>query len=202
MAIVQKNQIIFRFIKPTCYAKYAFLDEHMDKLKRGHGILIAQLDEFGDKLVAIPLRSKLNPKFKDKKIRYIVPFETYEIEGEEYLKGLDISKLLLVDEVDVDLVSNFDLDGREKEYYLENKNKIFTRTVNYINSYVKNCNTHEAVIKEILSNEKKEYSELPKGLQRFILNYQYSTLRNYHSDFDIDVLSIKEIRDFMKLYSR
>lgn len=201
MAIVQKNQIIFRFIKPTCYTKYAFLDEHMDKLKRGHGILIAQLDEFGDKLVAIPLRSKLNPKFKDKKIRYIVPFKTYEFDGAEFLKGLDISKLLLVDEADVDLVSNFDLDGREKEYYLEKKNKIFTRTVNYINSYVKYCNTHEALIKEILSNEKKEYSELPKGLQRFILNYQYSTLINYHSDFGIDVLSIQEIRDFMKLYS-
>lgn len=201
MAIVQKNQIIFRFIKPSCYTKYAFLDEHMDKLKRGHGILIAQLDEFGDKLVAIPLRSKLNPKFKDKKIRYIVPFETYEVEGAEFLKGLDISKLLIIDEADVDLVSNFDLDGREKEHYLENKNTIFTRTVNYINSYVKYCDTHEAVIKEILSNEKKEYSELPKGLQRFILNYQYSTLRNYHSDFGIDVLSIQEIRDFMKLYS-
>lgn len=196
MAIVKKNQIIFRKIKVDCYKHYCFLDECMEKYKRGHSIVVLTIESLDNLLVAIPLRSKLKPF--QAKFNYIIPYKEYEDKGTKYLKGMDLSKLLIVKEEHIDLTTTFQLDKEEKDFYLANKNKIFGQIKRYLTSYKNGCNK---VAEYINKNESfEEFSELPINIQRFVRNYKYSTLRNFQDNLKIESITIEELRDFLSNY--
>ena len=63
-------------------------------------------------------------------------------------------------------------DIEEKRFYLNNSNRIFTRVKNYVQKYIDICN-------------KIEQNKLIA--KRTLQPYQYSTLRNFHSELGIAI---------------
>ena len=182
MKKIEKNTIYFRLFEDAFFDKYEYMDEFLKKNARGHGVLLLN---YLDLLVAVPLRSSLNPHIK--KRQYIFPYEVWiKGDGKEYLKAMDFSKLLIITKEDLRGSIGFIFrDNKEKEYYQENYNKIIMRLTRYITDYVKLCD------------------KIDKGEQvslRKLKLYRYSTLRNFHSELKINI-SKHDLIETLKKYS-
>lgn len=149
------------------YREMSTLDEFQEDKNRGHGILIININ---DLLVAIPLRSKLKAHMQ--KAKHIIPYKTYHINGKEYLKGLDLSKMTFIEPKHVAYNKNYIFkDRNEKTFYLDNFNRIKLRINNYINNYIEVC-------KKI---------ELSLDVSSPIRKYRFTTLKNFHSELGIQI---------------
>lgn len=152
------------------FSDFEKLDEFQKDSSRGHGVMVMDINNL---LIAIPLRSSLFPYME--KAKHLFPYECYirKSDGKEYLKALDFSKLTLINEdhVKKDVPYIFK-DNKEKQFYLDNFNRIQLRVSNYIKTYIRICSD----IKE--KKTLKPYTLKP---------YKYSTLRNFHSQLKIDI---------------
>lgn len=169
MKKLMKNTIYFRLFEDSFFDKYEQMDEFLKKNTRGHGVLLVN---YLDLLVAVPLRSSLNPNIR--KQRYIFPYEVWtKKDGKKYLKAMDFSKLIIVSKGDLRKSIGFVFrDNEEKKYYQENYNKIMMRLTKYITDYV------------------TLYHKIDKGEQvsfRKLKMYRYSTIRNFHSELKINI---------------
>mgnify|MGYP000884531232 CR=1 FL=1 len=76
-----------------------------------------------------------------------------------------------------------EIDPANKEFYLKNSNRIFTRVKNYVQTYINICSK----------------IELEKPItKRTLRPYQYSTLRNFHSELGISISKEKFISQLKK----
>jgi protein AbiQ len=168
--MVQSNTLYFHTLKQSFYQKYKNYDEFQEDPNRGHGIMIYKT---GNLIVAIPLRSKLKPNTS--RHPNIMPYKTYicSDDGREYLAGMDLSKLLIIEEDCIDTTNNFIFrDENEKAFYFKSFNRIHTKLTNYIEKYIRIC------------------SDIKNGnaLTEMILRpYRFSTLRNFHSELGIEL---------------
>lgn len=168
MQKISKNTIYFRLPGPIFFNKYKHKEEFLKKNTRGHGIVLTSCLNL---LVAIPLRSSLNPKMKEK--AHIYPYKVFTKNGKQYLKGLDFSKLLIISKSDLQGSSGYVFqDNDEKKFYIENFNNIITRLNNYITGYINMC-------ARIENNQDVSRTQLKL--------YRYSTIRNFHSDLKINI---------------
>ncbi len=89
------------------------------------------------------------------------------------LKTLDFSKLTIIDEkyIDYSRIYHFK-NPNEKNFYLKNSNRSFSRVKNYVNKYIEICSM----------------SENGDTLTFRTLNpYRFSTLRNFHKELGIAI---------------
>ena len=162
-----KNSLYFMLMNDKYYDEMSNLDEFQEDHHRGHGILIVDIS---DLLIAIPLRSKLKPYMR--KSKHIFPYETYIIKNKTFLKGLDLSKITIIQEHHVDLNKNYLFkDIEEKQFYLNNFNRLKLRVNNYINGYIDVCNKIENKI----------------DVSSPIRKYRYTTLKNFHKELNINI---------------
>lgn len=165
-----KNTLYFSLMNTQYFNEYESLDEFQKDINRGHGVMVIDIN---DLLIAIPLRSSLSPFMT--KAKHLFPYGIYtkESDGEEYLKALDFSKLTIIKEEHVDTNTNYIFkDSNEKQFYLNNFNRIQLRVRNYIKSYQNICT-------KISKNEElKKHTLTP---------YRFSTLRNFHEELDIEI---------------
>lgn len=181
MKKIEKNTIYFRLFEDSFFDKYEHMDEFLKKNSRGHGVLLLN---YLDLLVAVPLRSSLNPNIE--KQRYIFPYEVWtKDDGKKYLKAMDFSKLLIISKEDLRGSIGFIFrDHKEKEYYQNNYNKIMMRLTKYITDYVALCD-------KIDKGERVSFRKLKL--------YRYSTIRNFHSELQINISKrnfIEELKNY------
>ena len=134
-------------------------------------------------LIAIPLRSGISANLRN--ARNIFPYVTYERnDGRQCLKALDFSKLTIIEKKHIDYLRIYHFsDIEEKKFYLKNSNRIFTRVKNYVQTYINICSK----------------IELEKPIMKRTLQpYQYSTLRNFHSELGISISKEKFISQLKK----
>ncbi|MDF7638267.1 hypothetical protein PT285_02310 [Lactobacillus sp. ESL0791] len=163
------NTIYFYLMTDRFFSDFSNYDEFERKSNRGHGVISFAIN---NELLAIPLRSSLSPKLIN--ARHLFPYKVYQkANGNKYLKALDLSKLMFIKEYHVNqTIEYFFQDPNEKQFYIKNINRIYTRTKNYIGTYIKICNKIDQG-KEIQKYELKKY--------------RYSTLRNFHSKLGIPI---------------
>lgn len=167
--MIKKNTLYFRLMKPSYFNDYKSLDEFQEDHLRGHGIMILDVD---DLLVAIPLRSGIPAYMKQAK--HIFFYEIYIKENKkECLKALDFSKLTIIEEKYLDNTRTYIFkDEKEKQFYLNNFNRIYSRVNSYVSSYKKICKNIEE----------------GKAITSYTLKpYRYSTLRNFHKELNIKI---------------
>lgn len=173
-----KNTLYFSLMNNKYFNEFESLDEFQKDNKRGHGVMIIDIN---DLLIAVPLRSSLSPYMN--KAKHLFPYEIYtkESDGKEYLKALDFSKLTIIKEEHVNTETTyFFKDNKEKKFYLDNFNRIQLRVNNYIKNYQKLCS---------------KIAE-QKSLTKYTLKpYRYSTLRNFHEELGISITK----DDFIKI---
>ena len=169
MSNINKNSLYFHLLTEDYFNIYNSLDEFQEDVSRGHGVMILGIN---DLLIAIPLRSGISENLKN--ARHIFPYTVYEkSDGRKCLKALDFSKLTIIKEehIDYSRVYHFK-DIEEKKFYLSNSNRIFTRVKNYVQKYIDICN-------------KIEQNKLIT--KQTLQPYQYSTLRNFHSELGVAI---------------
>lgn len=167
MSNINKNSLYFHLLTEDYFNMYRKLDEFQEDASRGHGVMILEINEL---LIAIPLRSGIPENLQN--ARHIFPYCAYERnDGKRCLKALDFSKLTIIEEryIDYSRVYHFK-DNDEKRFYLNNSNRIFMRVKNYVSKYIAICS-------------KIEQGELVTKIS--LRPYQYSTLRNFHSELGI-----------------
>lgn len=137
--MLAKGSLYFFFMNSSYFQDYGEIDEFQTDIQRGHGVTILEISP--EIMVAIPMRSSLRPYMKNQ--RHLFPYKVYEKEdGNEALKALDFSKLTIIDEKYIDKSTTyFFQDDAERSYYLENFDRISTLIKNYINSYIRMCET-------------------------------------------------------------
>lgn len=184
---MQLGQISFRLMTERFFNEMGQLDEFTKKSDRAHGIMLIKIST-SEKLIAIPLRSSLKKTQKNKP--YIIAYEIYDkIDSSKSttskaLKGLDMSKLLFIEEEHVDFTKVFKTnDAAEQQYYRDHYGQIYRRVTNYITKYQKQCN---------------DFSNLNEAAKKsFYYSYRFSTLVNFHEELKINT-SKDEIQTFFK----
>ncbi|UBH16586.1 hypothetical protein [Macrococcus armenti] len=162
------ESIYFHTMSEAYFEEMSNIDEFQENRFRGHGIMLITISEL---LVAIPIRSKLKPHLINAK--HVFPYRTYINDGNEYLKGMDFSKITIIEEYHVNKDTSFEFsESEEKQYYIDNFSRIRTRIKNYINGYIKMCE----MIKD--GQEVNLYT---------LKKYRYTTLRNFHSNLNISL---------------
>lgn len=167
--MIKKGSIYFHLMNNLYFDEFSSYKEFQNDFNRGHGVLIVDINSL---LIAIPLRSKIKPYFQNKK--HLFPYSQYvDDTGNLYLKALDFSKLMIIEEKHINKTTNYIFkDIKEKTFYLENFNRIYTRVNNYIQKYISLCNSIE-------NN---------KNISKYSLEpYRYSTLINFHDKLGINV---------------
>lgn len=166
--MISNNTLYFYLMNNQYYQDFSKYKEFQDDKNRGHGVLIIGIN---NRIVAVPLRSKLKPWQKNEK--HLFPYQTYFADGVEYLKALDFSKTIFIEEKHINKKTNYIFqDLNEKNFYIDNFKRIQLRLKNYINKYINLCN---------LIEEKKELTELQ------IKPYRYTTLTNFHKELGIKI---------------
>ena len=176
MSKINKNSLYFHLLTQEYFETYQELDEFQQDNDRGHGVMILDIN---NKLIAIPLRSGISDNLKNSS--HLFPYTTYRRHNEKMcLKAFDFSKLTIIKEKDIDNSKIYHFKNpNEKNFYLKNSNRIFSRVKNYVNKYIKICSRIE-------NGETVTF--------RTLTPYRFSTLRNFHNKLGI-VIS-KE--DFIK----
>lgn len=184
---IQLGQISFRLMTQRFFNEMGQLNEFTKKDHRAHGIMLIKIS-MSEKLIAIPLRSSLKKTQKNKP--YIIAYEIYDKTDpitsnvSKALKGLDMSKLVFIEEEYVDFTKVFKTsDEAEQQYYRDHYDQIYRRVTNYIAKYQKQCNDFSNL------NEKAKKS--------FYYNYRFSTLVNFHEELEINI-SKEEIQRFFE----
>ena len=180
MANINKNSLYFHLLMEDYFNTYKNLDEFQEDVARGHGVMILDIKNL---LIAIPLRSGISANLRN--ARHIFPYVTYERnDGRQCLKALDFSKLTIIEKKHIDYLRIYHFsDIEKKKFYLKNSNRIFTRVKNYVQTYINICSK----------------IELEKPItKRTLQPYQFSTLRNFHSELGISISKEKFISQLRK----
>lgn len=167
--MASKNTLYFMLMTEEYFTDYSELDEFEQKSDRGHGIMALRVNNL---IAAVPLRSSVPAWQKDE--RHLFVYKEYiKANGIECIKALDFSKLTFVDEkyIDKDRVYHFQ-DPEEKDFYLENTNRIFTRLNGYVRTYKRICD-------RIKNGQRVKKVDLKQ--------YRFSTLRNFHELLGIEI---------------
>lgn len=136
------------------------------------------------------MRSSLKPYQGNQ--RYIIKYKRYkryinEVD-KEFVKGLDLSKLLFINEDEIDFSATFTTtDREEQEFYRKRFDQIFLRSKHYIEKYIYLCNK----IDKLSDQEKQDFLKL----------FRFSTLRNFHQTLKISITeeSVEQhIEDFIE----
>ncbi|UXS36136.1 hypothetical protein [Staphylococcus delphini] len=169
MSKINKNSLYFHLLTQDYFDTYQYLDEFQEDNTRGHGVMILDIN---NQLIAIPLRSGISDKHRNSS--HLFTYTTYRRhDGKMCLKALDFSKLTIIDEkyIDYSRIYHFK-NPNEKNFYLKNSNRIFSRVKNYVNKYIEICSK----------------SENGDTLTFRTLNpYRFSTLRNFHKELGIAI---------------
>lgn len=173
--MIKNNTLYFYLMNNQYYNDFQNYREFQDDKNRGHGVMLIDIKH---KIVAIPLRSKLKPWQIGEK--HIFPYQTYtDIDGKTYLKGLDFSKLIFIEERHIKKNTNYIFkDNNEKNFYIQNFSRIQFKLKNYINKYINLCN--------LIENNKMLTREQIKP-------YMYTTLVNFHNELGINIDSLRFI---------
>ena len=169
MSKINKNSLYFHLLTQEYFETYQELDEFQQDNARGHGVMILDIN---NKLIAIPLRSGISDNLKNSS--HLFPYTSYKRhDGKMCLKALDFSKLTIIEEKDIDNSKIYHFKNpNEKNFYLKNSNRIFSRVKNYVNKYIKICSRIE-------NGEAVTF--------RTLTPYRFSTLRNFHNELGIAI---------------
>ena len=169
MSKINKNSLYFHLLTQEYFETYQELDEFQQDNARGHGVMILDIN---NKLIAIPLRSGISDNLKNSS--HLFPYTTYRRhDGKICLKALDFSKLTIIKEKDIDNSKIYHFKNpNEKNFYLKNSNRIFSRVKNYVNKYIKICSRIE-------NRDTVTF--------RTLTPYRFSTLRHFHDELGIAI---------------
>ena len=154
-----KNQIEFRQLTPDFYNEnnlVEMLDKGKDK-GRGYGVLMVNVKGFR---FAIPLRSKMSKNHKDNYTTKI-----YKENGKKFRHGLDYSKALII----------------KKEHYISKK-PFFLKDKN---DFVKIRKSQYHIVKSFDKYVTRYIQAVKNQDQNILHRYRYSTLQNYHTEFEL-----------------
>ncbi|MEB8419042.1 hypothetical protein NGG16_16530 [Enterococcus casseliflavus] len=178
--MINKNTLYFYLLNEDYFQNYQILDEFQKDNSRGHGVMILDID---DLMIAIPLRSGI-PTFTLNS-NHIFPYQEYtKTNGKKCLRALDFSKMTIIEEKYLNTKTTYIFkDENEKQFYLDNFNRIYTRVNNYVIKYKKICS-------DIENGKKVSFLTIKP--------YRFSTLRNFHTELNISLTKEKFIEQLNK----
>ena len=167
--MINKNTLYFYLLNSNYFEEYQNLDEFQEDNSRGHGVIVIDIN---DLIIAVPLRSGINAYLSNSK--HIFKYTEYlRPSGRSCIKALDFSKITIIEEKYINKNTTYIFkDENERQFYLKNFNRIYTRINNYVKAYKNICYNIE-VGKRVYINTLKPY--------------KFSTLRNFHSELDINI---------------
>ncbi|MGL4392865.1 MAG: type III toxin-antitoxin system TenpIN family toxin [Fusobacteriaceae bacterium] len=148
----------FRLLTYDFFADFSAekFPEIENKKDRPYQISIAIIEASQNKFFAVPLRSNIKHKYG---------FFT----NKEKTKGLDFSKMLILDKKYISLGTVAYINIDERNFIVSNKNIIEKKILSYIKTYVRSC----------------ENIEIGKGNLKEKLLCKFSTLQYFHEEIGL-----------------